>query len=107
MEGRKRGGDRDSSWTRRRVSCAGSCHFPILLARLQPVASWSLVAAQEEPGVEVYQIGRRLGGMGRRQVPQTELGEGQGITGVWDSWPWDTGPHGVRVYTREGPEARP
>lgn len=55
-------GEGDSSWTRRRVSCARSCHFPILLARLQPVASWSLVAAPEEPGVEVYQIGRRLVG---------------------------------------------
>lgn len=49
----------DGSWARGRVTCAGSCHVPALLAKLQPVASLSLVAAQEEPGVAVYQMGRR------------------------------------------------
>lgn len=49
----------DGSWARGRVTRAGSRHFPALLAKLQPVASLSLVAAQEEPGVAVYQMGRR------------------------------------------------
>lgn len=36
----------------------GSCHLPALLAKVQPLASLSFVASQEEPGVEVYQRGR-------------------------------------------------
>lgn len=58
-----RGGGGGNSWVRKRVNCLGSCHLPALPARLQPLTSLSLVTARDEPGVEVYQIGRRLIGM--------------------------------------------
>lgn len=61
--GGETGGGSGNGWARRRVSCVDSCHVPALLARLQPVASLSLVATQEKVGVEVYQMGRRPVGM--------------------------------------------
>lgn len=60
--GGKSGGS-SSAWTRRRVNWVSSCYLPALLARLQPLASLSFMAAQEKPGVEIRQMGRRPIGM--------------------------------------------